>query len=1181
MVKALATKNVVAVLTAVALMVGISFAFAAPVKADTVSTLQAQVAALLAQIQSLQGSTTTTTSTSAGCYTFTQNLSKGKSGGQVLWLQKFLNNHGFTVAATGAGSPGNESSYFGAATKAAVIAFQNAYASAILTPVGLTAGNGNWYAGTRAQANALCAGSTTTTTTTGGGTTTTTGAGITVTAGSQPANSLAPVNATRVPFTTFTIANNTSAAVTINGVTVQRTGLANDNAFAGVILIDSNGLQYGNSQTFNSNHQATIGGTFTIPAGASMTYTVAGNMETVTTNNNAGEVASIAVVGVNTSVAVSGSLPITGAQQTINESLQIGKATIGLSGFDPNSKRSEPIGTTGLTFSGLRITTGSAEDQKLYSITWNQTGSAGSTDIANLKTVVNGTSYAVTVDASGKYYTSTFPGGILITKGNSVDVYIQGDLTGSSASSRTVEFDIYRASDIYLVGQTYGYGIAPAYSGSNGTYTVGSNNTSGFEQVGNPLYWGSTMTVTAGQLSTVSSASNVAPQNIAINTPNQVMGGFQTNFTGEPVTINSLTVDVGSSTAGVQLKNVTLVDSNGNVVAGPVDENDTTAKVVFNSSITFPTGPMTYTIKATVASTQDNGSVTPNGMSYTLSTTPGSTEWPGAVGQISGTYVSFSGVGSVTMSTMTVQSGQLNVSASASPAATSVTANQNNYVLANVVLDASQSGEDVRINSLPIVVNLVSGTTAAIMASNLTNCQLYNGTTVLNNQAIGSSQWSQSPSGVTGLEANFIFANSLTIPKGTTVTLSLECNIGGSFAANSVFNAGVSSASGYAPTVTGAVSGNTITPNMTTSASGNMTLGTATMAATVPTALSYAQVAGGTTGVTIGTFTLQPTSGSVNLQNIGLKLNSTFASSSDLANGVVSIWNGSTQIGTANFNGKAPVGTSPSAYYYATSTISGISIAQNVQTVLTLKADIASIGTGQSGISGHEIKVGLADANGTSGNTQVDSGSATMPTTGVAIFASTPTVALSTLNSTGVADGKLIAFSVTAGTKNPIGLAKFSFTINPGTGVTVTNPQLYAYTDSAFSNPAGGTLNGLVTKDGTNGAIDLAAIPAGITSTTTKPLASALEVPAGTTWYFLVKASSVTYSGGNASWNVTTALTGDGTDLAPVMAASTLTGNFVWSPNSLTSSALSASDWTNGYGVSGLPSFGITQTRSN
>src|SRR5665213_3069735 len=147
MVKALTTKNVVTVLAALALTLGISFASIAPAKADTTSDLQAQVAALLAQIQALQGSTTTTTSTSAGCYTFTQNLNLRKSGGEVMWVQQFLNNHGFTVATTGAGSPGNETSYFGPATKRAVIAFQNAYAANILTPVGLTSGNGNWFSG--------------------------------------------------------------------------------------------------------------------------------------------------------------------------------------------------------------------------------------------------------------------------------------------------------------------------------------------------------------------------------------------------------------------------------------------------------------------------------------------------------------------------------------------------------------------------------------------------------------------------------------------------------------------------------------------------------------------------------------------------------------------------------------------------------------------------------------------------------------------------------------------------------------------------------------------------------------------------------------------------------------------------------------------------------------------------
>jgi hypothetical protein len=1171
MVKALTTKNVVTVLAALALTLGLSFAAFAPAKADTVSDLQAQVQALLAQIQAMQGSTTTTTTTTsstAGCYTFTQNLKLGASGGQVMWVQQFLNNHGFTVAATGAGSPGNETSYFGPATKAAVIAFQNAYASNILTPVGLTSGNGNWFAGTRAQANTICTSTTTTGTTTGTGTgtgTTTTGGGVTVTAGSQPANSLAPVNATRVPFTTFTLTNNSGAAVTVNGITVQRTGLANDNAFAGVILIDSTGLQYGNSQTFNSNHQATIGGTFTLQAGQSMTYTIAGNMET-SPNSNAGEVASIALVGVNTSVPVTGSLPITGAQQTINESLTIGKATIALSGFDPNSSRSEAIGTTGLTFSALRITAGSAEDQKLYSITWNQTGSAGSTDISNLMTVVNGTSYPVTVDASGKYYTSTFPGGITITKGNSADVYIQGDLTGSSASGRTVEFDIYRPSDIYLVGQTYGYGITPTTSTSGGSYSVGNNTQSGFQSAANPFYFGSTMKVTGGTLSTVSSASTVAPANIAINVPNQVLGGFQTNFSGEPVTIQSLTIHVASSSQTVatstQLTNVTLVDSNGLVVAGPVDETVNGATIVLNSAITFPVGPMTYTIKGTVSSGASNGAT------YTLSTAP-SSDWSSPVGQTSGTYTSFSGVGTITMSTMTVQSGQLNVSASASPAATNVTLNQNNYVLANIVLDASQSGEDVRLNSLPIVVNKISGVDATEQ-SNLTNCQLYNGSQVLNTQAIGSSQWSVDPANVAGLEANFIFQNPLTVPKGTTVTLSLECNIGGGFSINDAFNAGVSQY--YKPTVTGVTSGNSINPNVTTSASGNMTVGTATMTASVPTALSYAQVAGGTTGVTIGTFTLQPTSGSVNLQNIGLQLNSNYASSSDLMNGVVRVMMGSTQVASVNFNGKTPVGH----YYYATSTVSSASIAQNVQTTFTLQADLASIGNGQSGMSGHEIRVGLSDANGTSGNTQVDSGSTAQPNTGIAMFASTPTVALSTLPGTGVADGRLIAFAVTASNKNPIGIAKFNFTITPGASVTVTNPQLYAYTDAAFSSPAGGTTNGLVSPGIDSGPITSA-------SATSTKMTSALEIPAGTTWYFLVKATSVTYSGSNATWNVTTALNGDGTDLAPSMntVANLSSNNFVWSPNSLTTSALTAADWTSGFGVSGLPSFGTSQTRSN
>ncbi|TSC62069.1 MAG: DNA topoisomerase IV subunit A [Parcubacteria group bacterium Gr01-1014_48] len=55
-----------------------------------------------------------------------RNLGPGSTGEDVRNLQKLLNKLGFTIVATGVGSPGNESAYFGAATYRALIRFQQA-----------------------------------------------------------------------------------------------------------------------------------------------------------------------------------------------------------------------------------------------------------------------------------------------------------------------------------------------------------------------------------------------------------------------------------------------------------------------------------------------------------------------------------------------------------------------------------------------------------------------------------------------------------------------------------------------------------------------------------------------------------------------------------------------------------------------------------------------------------------------------------------------------------------------------------------------------------------------------------------------------------------------------------------------------------------------------------------------
>lgn len=54
----------------------------------------------------------------------TRDLHLGMSGTDVLTLQRTLNARGYIVAITGSGSVGNETNYFGPATKAAVIKFQ-------------------------------------------------------------------------------------------------------------------------------------------------------------------------------------------------------------------------------------------------------------------------------------------------------------------------------------------------------------------------------------------------------------------------------------------------------------------------------------------------------------------------------------------------------------------------------------------------------------------------------------------------------------------------------------------------------------------------------------------------------------------------------------------------------------------------------------------------------------------------------------------------------------------------------------------------------------------------------------------------------------------------------------------------------------------------------------------------
>lgn len=116
----------------------------APV-ASAAALTQSQVSAIISLLQSFgadaatianvqasltggtpTGGTGTGTGTSTGNCGFTRDLTTGVTGNDVMCLQQYLNMKGFTVSATGAGSPGQESTYFGSKTAAATAKWQAA-----------------------------------------------------------------------------------------------------------------------------------------------------------------------------------------------------------------------------------------------------------------------------------------------------------------------------------------------------------------------------------------------------------------------------------------------------------------------------------------------------------------------------------------------------------------------------------------------------------------------------------------------------------------------------------------------------------------------------------------------------------------------------------------------------------------------------------------------------------------------------------------------------------------------------------------------------------------------------------------------------------------------------------------------------------------------------------------------
>lgn len=340
---------------------------------------------------------------------------------------------------------------------------------------------------------------------------------------------------------------------------------------------------------------------------------------------------------------------------------------------------------------------------------------------------------------------------------------------------------------------------------------------------------------------------------------------------------------------------------------------------------------------------------------------------------------------------------------------------------------------------------------------------------------------------------------------------------------------------------------------------------------TSPTSPSYKIASGGATGVTMGAYTLRANYEAINLDRIGLRL--TQGSASDLVR--VTVWDGTIQIGSTIFAG--------GNVYTVCTLASPLLIPKDDERMLTIKADLEQVltfgGAAATWSSGHLVAIDYDDSNlqRTSG-TGVESGqtitaSGTTTVSGVRIFKSYPSFASDQLPVTGVSDGKLLRFKITADAAGSVSIYKLSFFVEAN-GASIQNMNLYAYDEPSYSVPVSGV--------GEGGKVSNTNFLAGLVEVraqTPTGAASSIVIPAGQTRYFELRGSVFNLAWltvvsaqllSDDHWPVGPTIDGAPDD-ALLLDRDSLYKNILWSPDTLGPVQPGTSyDWTNGYGLPGL-----------
>ena len=967
-------------------------------------------------------------------------------------------------------------------------------------------------------------------------------------ASDTPAAGIAYKNATHVPFTKVRLTAGSQAA-TIDSLVIERTGVpASDTVFSGANVMKDGTLLSASYKAFNSDHEATFTEDIVVPANTSVYITLVGKMADFAPTYQ-GEMPKLSLKSVNLlgGGSVSGSLPVVGNAMATNASITIG--TLAVSENPHLSGSTEEVGSTDVEFLNVKLDNDSSSaDMRIDSIRFNNVGTADDADVANMELVVDGNVIA-TSNMSGDYVTfnlSSCGSVCLIDNGKNETFQLRGDIVGGSA--RTLDFDIKKADDIM------------AYDTLNGTYVTPSAAIDG----------ANTIDISRGTLN-ISKTNTVQASNIAEDTNDLELGSWNFKVQGEPITINtlSLSIDVTGTVTAADFTNLKLVDENGRTLTGSVDGvGSADGFATSTDSFTLPEGDNEITLVGNLNSDAVNNDTVKFAidLSYTASLD--------ATGDTTGDDITVGSYafpqGTIYGNLLTVKDLSMSATSLSNPAAQTIAAGKTDHLYSTIRFDATDSSEDVKVTNFQFEIEA----SATAKTNELQNITFVVGDKTLSVTKNGTRSDADGDNDEE-ISVSLSGTDQFIVSKGSAVNMLVYADLSAGAAQGGTHRIDISSANTNVVTAQGATSGNSVDVAEGSARANAMTVGAAggqvevTLDANNPNAALMASGA----EVELAKFKFYATSTEdVEIDYLYLTQVVTDAASSSYLD-YDYIWfenEAGTEIAGTRMS---PTSTKPKIDFGNDAFVVGSTDTDGA--VLTLKAQLATIGTGYNGTAGHYVgyKINAAAdvvAKGDlTGSASYEYLSGTVAGNTHYMYKGYPVFARTNLtNNLTNGTNDLFKFTVSA-VNNDIALYGFTFDVAT-TGVDVTNFYLYDVTgtEKQINDTAGNpTVTGFVWQ--TVGS-----------DWTTNYASREVTVAKNATRTFLVRANVTGASSGDS---VSVKMAGDNAHLAGATLMATAANvyadannDFIWTDKSLGSHAYTTADWTNGYLVEGLPSTSST-----